>query len=326
MIITVTLNPSVDYLYTIESFKLGYQNRFSNPTRMVGGKGINAARTASILGSRVLATGVLSGENGNLVRKLTQHETFNNEFYELPDGETRNAITIMHDGGLQTEIVEEGPLVNSDVEELILNKIIDICEKEANINVICLSGSVNSNNLNLYRQYIEKITKKYNGRIKVLVDISRAQLKNVLHSDVKPYFIKPNIYEFSEIIGEECYTKEEVIRHLEQAKIFEGIELVLVSCGSEGALAKYDGIIYDLEIPSINLVNPTGSGDATVGGVAYALDNGMDFEEVLKYAMACGVANAMEKAVGFVRKNNVSSIMNEIAIKKVFPQEVGGRM
>ena len=68
MIISLTLNPSVDYLYEIDSFQLGKLNRFKNPVRMVGGKGINAGRTASILGSKVWATGVLAGKNGELVR------------------------------------------------------------------------------------------------------------------------------------------------------------------------------------------------------------------------------------------------------------------
>ena len=316
MIISLTLNPSVDYLYEIDSFQLGKLNRFKNPVRMVGGKGINAGRTASILGSKVWATGVLAGKNGELVRSILEKEKFSKDFLDI-DGETRNAITIMHNNGLQTEMIEVGPYVNETTEEEILKKIIQQNNISTNIEVICLCGSVNSKNENLYQNFIKIIKKKLGNDIKILADISRTQLKNVLESDYKPYFIKPNIHEFSEIIDTVVNTKDEIVYHLKNSNLFDGVPLIIVSCGEDGAIAKFNKEIYDLKIPTIDLVNPTGSGDATVGGVAYALDNKLTTEEILRYAMASGVANAMEEAVGFVDKKNVEDIKNKIIIKKL---------
>ena len=316
MIISLTLNPSVDYLYEIDSFQLGKLNRFKNPVRMVGGKGINAGRTASILGSKVWATGVLAGKNGELVRSILEKEKFSIDFLDI-DGETRNAITIMHNNGIQTEMIEVGPYVNETIEEEILKKIIQQNNISTNIEVICLCGSVNSKNENLYQNFIKIIKKKLGNDIKILADISRTQLKNVLESDYKPYFIKPNIHEFSEIIDTVVNTKEEIVYHLKNSNLFDGVPLIIVSCGEDGAIAKFNKEIYDLEIPTIDLVNTTGSGDATVGGVAYALDNKLTTEEILRYAMASGVANAMEEAVGFVDKKNVDDIKNKIIIKKL---------
>lgn len=316
MIISLTLNPSVDYLYEIDSFQLGKLNRFKNPVRMVGGKGINAGRTASILGSKVWATGVLAGKNGELVRSILEKEKFSIDFLDI-DGETRNAITIMHNNGIQTEMIEVGPYVNETIEEEILKKIIQQNNISTNIEVICLCGSVNSKNENLYQNFIKIIKKKLGNDIKILADISRTQLKNVLESDYKPYFIKPNIHEFSEIIDTVVNTKEEIVYHLKNSNLFDGVPLIIVSCGEDGAIAKFNKEIYDLKIPTIDLVNPTCSGDATVGGVAYALDNKLTTEEILRYAMASGVANAMEEAVGFVDKKNVDDIKNKIIIKKL---------
>ena len=316
MIISLTLNPAVDYLYEIDSFQLGKLNRFKNPVRMVGGKGINAGRTASILGSKVWATGVLAGKNGELVRSILEKEKFSIDFLDI-DGETRNAITIMHNNGIQTEMIEVGPYVNETTEEEILKKIIQQNNISTNIEVICLCGSVNSKNENLYQNFIKIIKKKLGNDIKILADISRTQLKNVLESDYKPYFIKPNIHEFSEIIDTVVNTKDEIVYHLKNSNLFDGVPLIIVSCGEDGAIAKFNKEIYDLKIPTIDLVNPTGSGDATVGGVAYALDNKLTTEEILRYAMASGVANAMEEAVGFVDKKNVDDIKNKIIIKKL---------
>ena len=313
MIITLTLNPSIDYLYTINHFQLGAQNRFEKPVRMVGGKGINAGRTASILGSKVLTTGVLGGINGEIVTRFLTKENFLQDFIEI-DGETRNAITIMHNNNIQTEITEVGPFINSKIEKNILNKLIKQCNSNPNVKVICLSGSVNSNNLKLYREFINELQTNLNDDVKVLADISREQLFEVLNSDIKPYFIKPNIHEFSEVVGTDIVTKEEIIEQLNTSSLFDDIPFIVVSCGEKGAIAKYNDVIYDLQTPNIKLINPTGSGDSTVGGIAYGLDNGLEIEEILKYAMAAGVANAMEEAVGFISVENVTKIKNQVKI------------
>lgn len=316
MIISLTLNPSMDYLYEINSFHLGKLNRFKNPVRMVGGKGINAGRTASILGSNVWTTGVLAGLNGSLVSSLLNKENFAKDFINI-DGETRNAITIIHDEGTQTEMIEAGPQVNSIIEKDLLKKIIQQCKENPEVEVICLCGSVNSENDSLYKDFITKIKNELRNNIKILADISRTQLTNVLRSEIKPYFVKPNIHEFSEVLGIEMHTKDEVIKNLKSTALFDGISLIIVSCGEDGAIAKFENDIYDLEIPKIKLVNPTGSGDATVGGVAYALDQKLSIEDTLRFAMASGVANAMEEAVGFVTLENIDTIKEQINVNKL---------
>lgn len=316
MIISLTLNPSMDYLYEITSFRLGELNRFKNPIRMVGGKGINAGRTASILGSEVWTTGVLAGANGSLVSSLLENEKFIKDFITI-DGETRNAITIMHNEGTQTEMIEMGPYVDSNIENKIFNKIIQQCRDNPDVRVLSLCGSVNSKNENLYNNFIDKVKSEFGNKIKILADISREQLVNVLRSKSKPYFIKPNIHEFSEALGIELHTKDEVIEHLKFSTLFDGISLIIVSCGEDGAIAKFENDIYDLEIPKIDLVNPTGSGDATVGGVAYALDQKLEIKDTLRFAMASGVANAMEEAVGFVNLENVQNLKEQIKVNKV---------
>lgn len=97
MIVTITMNPSMDFTYFIDHFQVGGMNRFKTPTKSVGGKGVNAGRTAAMSGSKVLLTGFLGGDFGSLVNKyLNQENLF--ELDMLPaNGETRNAITVMHD-------------------------------------------------------------------------------------------------------------------------------------------------------------------------------------------------------------------------------------
>lgn len=313
MILTITLNPSMDYIYQKDDFSFGIQNRFNNPVKMVGGKGINAARTASLLGSEVLAFSLVGGNNGEIIAEKLQKETFNNYFLEIEE-ESRNAITIMHNGGTQTEIVEEGPFITKFNEKEIMYTILDILQKNKNIKIVTINGSVNTSNDLFYSELLELLRTKTGRDLKILMDISKTQLINVVNnSSYSPDFIKPNIIEFADLVGTKVKSKEEVIEYL--SKHTFNIPYILVSCGEMGAVAKFNKFIYDINIPNINLVNPTGSGDATVGGIAHAFNANFDNENILKNGMACGVANALETGVGVISTENVKRIYQEVEIK-----------
>lgn len=313
MIITITLNPSMDSIYFTEKFIIGEMNRCNNPVKAVGGKGINAGRTAAILGSEVYTTGVLAGNNGQLVEKFLQSEPFERAFI-YSSGETRNAVTVMDNDFNQTEIVELGPEIQPETANKVLEKVFELAKNTKEVPIIALCGSANTENEQLYTEYLAKIYSTLGSTSKILTDISGKKLENVLKSANQPFFIKPNLQEFSELIGKKLTSKKEVIHYIKE---LQTIPFILVSCGSDGAVAKYQHRIFDLSIPKISVVNPTGSGDATVGGIAYALDQGLSIEEVLCYGMACGVSNAMEQKVGFVSVKNVENIKNDIQISEI---------
>ena len=50
MIYTITFNPSLDYVVSVENFKLGVVNRTSAETIFPGGKGINVSMVLKNLG------------------------------------------------------------------------------------------------------------------------------------------------------------------------------------------------------------------------------------------------------------------------------------
>ncbi|HSH36136.1 PfkB family carbohydrate kinase, partial [Schnuerera sp.] len=88
------------------------------------------------------------------------------------------------------------------------------------------------------------------------------------------------------------------------------------SLGEEGSIVFYNGYIYRIRVPKVNVVNPVGSGDAMIGGFVSSLYRDYDFEFSLKVAAACGTANAMEAETGKVDMHNMKRIMNDIVITK----------
>ena len=53
MIYTVTFNPSLDYIVSVDDFKLGLTNRTSSELMLPGGKGINVSIVLKNLGIQV---------------------------------------------------------------------------------------------------------------------------------------------------------------------------------------------------------------------------------------------------------------------------------
>ena len=61
------------------------------------------------------------------------------------------------------------------------------------------------------------------------------------------------------------------LKEILQDDLFAGIDWVVVSLGSSGAFAKHGDKFYRVRIPKIKVVNPVGSGDSTVAGIASAI-------------------------------------------------------
>lgn len=317
MILTVTLNPSMDYVYLVDTFNFGKMTRFPNPSKMVGGKGINSGRVSARLDSDVYLTGFLGGLNGeHILEMLDSEKVFKTIDFLNVDGETRNAITIMHDNNQHTEIVEEGiSLKYVDIKK-ITKYIVRVCKKYPEIDVICLSGSVNTENHKIYSDIIRTIKKELDTNIKILADISGEKLLEVLKGKYKPFFIKPNEHELGELFGVDSVKKESIIDYLKKG-LFDNIPLIMVSCGKNGAIVRFDNKFYDLSIPEVNIVNTTGSGDSTVGGLAHALDKNFDIPCALKFSMACGVSNAMNIGVGDVKIEQIMELLPNINISEI---------
>lgn len=316
MIVTITMNPSMDFTYFIDHFQVGGMNRFKTPTKSVGGKGVNAGRTAAMSGSKVLLTGFLGGDFGSLVNMyLNQENLF--ELDMLPaNGETRNAITVMHDNHTHTEIVENGPKISDQEAFQLLEKVAKKSKQEP-VNLICISGSINSDNQQVYLEMLAYIRENIDQNIPVFMDVSGAQLEALLRSKTyKPNFIKPNVHELSEILNKDISTKEQAQKELNHP-YFNGIEYIMISCGSEGALCKINNDFYDIEIPKIDITNTTGSGDASVGGFAHAIEQNFKLEDALKYSMACGMSNAQHGEVGVIDVQDVNRFIQSIKVQKL---------
>ena len=67
MILTVTMNPSIDISYPLDVLQLDTVNRVAEVSKTAGGKGLNVTRVLSEIKDPVAATGLLGGRTGQFI-------------------------------------------------------------------------------------------------------------------------------------------------------------------------------------------------------------------------------------------------------------------
>lgn len=309
MILTVTLNPSVDISYQLDKLFMDTINRVEDTGKTAGGKGLNVARVLNKLHVEVAATGFLGGSLGQFIQSEINSLGIHDFFVDIA-GETRNCIAVIHEGK-QTEILESGPVISNEEASLFLEEFIKHVES---VDLITISGSLPNGISNDF--YGKLIAIANNENIPVLLDVNGELTLSTLEYGALPFFIKPNKEEFGEIIGKEIRQESELMEGLKQ-EIFKHIPWVVVTLGENGAMIKHHQTMYKATIPEINAVSPVGSGDSVVAGFAAGFTKELKNEELITYALTMGVLNAMEEKTGDINIRGFHSIQKRIDVKRV---------
>lgn len=305
----MTLNPSVDIKYTLDYFSIDEVNRVDQVIKTAGGKGLNVSRVLKQLDAEVGATGFLGGELGEFIRSELKKECIVDLFVPI-SGKTRNCIAVIHEG-MQTEILESGPVIQDEEIEHFLSNFIKILPQ---VDLVTISGSLPKGvPTNFYQRIIELCSQHEKL---VLLDTNEKLLDASLKGRAKPYLIKPNREELAGFLGREINSQEDLMVALgDQA--FQDIEWVVVSLGSKGAMIKHQESIYNVQIPKVEAVNPVGSGDSVIAGFASGLSRKLEKTTLMRYGIAMGILNAMEEKTGYINPANIDWCMEHIKIEKL---------
>ncbi|REB10108.1 tagatose-6-phosphate kinase [Sporosarcina sp. BI001-red] len=309
MILTITLNPAVDISYKLDKFSLDTVNRVADVTKTAGGKGINVARVLRQLSEEVGATGFLGGSLGDFIRTELRRLGIVDSFIEIAS-EIRNCIAVIHQGQ-QTEILEAGPAVTGEEAAVFLEKFETTVQQ---VHMVTISGSIPKGLPAGYYTKMIDIANRYN--VKVLVDTNGTLLTDILMNEEKPYLIKPNKEELSELLGLELTDEAQIIDAV-QSSLFTDIPWVVVTLGADGALIKQGTDIYRVFAPKVNAVNPVGSGDSVIAGFAAGILRELTDGELMKFSLAMGVLNAMEEKTAAIDVSKKEQIIERMKVKKI---------
>lgn len=287
MIYTVTFNPSLDYVVSVDDFQLGKTNRTTTEQIFPGGKGINVSIVLQNLGIQNTALGFIAGFTGKEIQKQTKDIGFANDFISVKEGISRINIKMKDFDG--TEINGKGPSIQpEDVEKLFAQ--LDAMKAG---DTLVLAGSIpESISASIYKEIMERYA---DAGVLFVVDATKDLLCNVLA--YHPFLIKPNNYELGEIFQVTLKTKEEVIPYAKKMQEM-GARNVLVSMAGEGAvLVAETGEVFQMEVPKGTLVNAVGAGDSMVAGFVAGWVQKQDYFHAFKMGISAGSASAFSEAL-----------------------------
>ena len=199
LIYTITFNPALDYIIKIENFKTGEINRSEKEHILAGGKGINVSIVLKALGIESTALGFIAGFVGDEIERKVKEYEIKTDFIKIKNDISRINVKIA-EPDKETAINSKGPFIDENYIELLLKKI----EKLESGDTLVLSGSVPKGiESNIYQNICKRLEKK---DMKIIVDATGELLLKTL--EYKPFLIKPNQDELSEIFNVKISSRE----------------------------------------------------------------------------------------------------------------------
>lgn len=306
MIYTVTLNPSIDHVIEMNELQEGIVNKVNIENFYAGGKGINVSKILKEHGVENIALGFISGFTGEFIKNNLEQCGIKNDFINVLNGYSRINMKIKTNEN-ETEINGLGPSISSSNIKDLFNQL----EKLSSNDILVLAGSIPpSLSDNFYEEIMKQLSTK---NVKIIVDARNNLLLNVLK--YRPFLIKPNHHEISEIFNKEIKTIDELIFHGNKLKEM-GAQNVLISMGGDGAiLITESNEIYRSNIPKGTLKNSVGSGDSMVGGFITGYLKTNDYKEALKLGAASGSATAYSNDLAKI--SFINELSSQIQITKL---------
>ena len=279
MIYTLTLNPSLDYLLDTPEIIFGKTNRSSSDSLHFGGKGINVSYILKQLEIPSVCLGFTAGFTGEELEDMLGKQGLMTDFVKLEKGNTRINVKI-RSGGI-TEINAQGP----NISELDICRLFSKLDTLKDGDTLVLAGSTPKGYDDIYETIMKRLSDK---DVRFVVDTSGKKLLDRLK--YKPFLIKPNVDELSEISGKELVCDCDIVSASKNLQSLGAVN-VLVSMGDKGAiLVDEKGTVHKASPVKISPVSTVGAGDSMVAGFLAGLEKGYEYALVL--GNACGAATA----------------------------------
>jgi 1-phosphofructokinase len=278
MIITVTLNPSLDRAMAIDTLARGDVIRATGTRFDPGGKGVNVSRALLANGVPTRAVLPFGGPDGAQLVALLRAEGV--DLVEVPiAGRTRSNITLAEPDGTVTKVNEPGPTLSADEFEAVTRAVLF---GAGGAEWAVLSGSLPPElPVAAFGLLCERLGQ---SPARLVVDTTGPALRAAAEAGAA--LVKPNRLELAEVVGVPLHSLGDVIDAAQVLRKW-GAGAVLASLGSDGAVLVDEGGAYAGNCPVPVPRSSVGAGDALLAGFLAA---GAAGPGALAEALAWGAA------------------------------------
>ncbi|MDT0118754.1 1-phosphofructokinase family hexose kinase [Kocuria marina subsp. indica] len=295
MIITVTLNPSVDRTVDLPGpLARGRVQRASDTRQDPGGKGVNISRALAASGVDTVA--VVPGDGTDPL--FTALDAAGVRYDSVSIGApVRSNITVTEPDGTTTKINEPGPPLDEHTVDRIVERIVS---RGAGAQWLVFAGSVPPGPApDVYAVLAARVSGALGAAApSFALDTSGDVLRAALAPGVAvlPDVIKPNGHELAELLGrtdgDALEADPRAAADAGRELVARGVGAVLCTLGGNGAvLVTPEGAWHAVHEP-VTVRSTVGAGDSALTGYLVATQRGEAPAERLRRAVAHGSAAA----------------------------------
>lgn len=307
-VVTLTMNPAIDLLVSVEQVAAFHKLRAGNERRDPGGGGINVARVIKRLGGDVTAMFPAGGALGELLRRLIDAEGIPALTTTIA-GETREDFTVLeHATGAQYRFVLPGPFLAESEWRGCLNVFTSV---EESARFVVASGSLPPGVPDDFYARLVNAAKQEDK--KTVIDTSGPPLHAALSAGV--YLLKPNLNEFRLVTGEALGTEAAQIEACRTLINNRQAEIVALTLGEQGALLVARDLVLRANALPIKLVSVVGAGDSFLGAMIWSLARGHTLDLAFRYAVAAGSAALLMPGTELGQAKDIERLVSEVEIQ-----------
>jgi 1-phosphofructokinase len=282
VILTLTLNPSLDRTIEIATLDRGAVIRAAAARLDPGGKGVNVSR--ALLANAVASRAVVpyGGDEGRQLVRLLAAEGL--DMVTVPvAGTTRSNVTLAEPDGTITKINEPGGALSPAELDTIADAVLAAAHSgDQGADWVVASGSLPPE---VPADVYARLCRRFAGAgIHVAVDTSGPALSCALGA--APTLVKPNLEELAAATGVHLRTLGDVVEAAGKLRA-AGAHTVLASLGADGAVLVEEGGVWYGRAPVTEPRSSVGAGDAMLAGFLAGGGHGPDG---LARALAWGAA------------------------------------
>lgn len=297
MIVTLTPNPSIDATLLLRSaLEPGEVQRAEEVSQVAGGKGVNVAHAAHLAGAATLA--IFPAAHRDPFISLVNDTGV--PYLAVPmSGSVRVNTTLTDPTGTTTKVNGPGPVLSADNQRRIVS---ELAAQAGDAAWVVLAGSLPRGVPSAWYTDLVGAVRAAAPAARIAVDTSDTpmiQLGKHL-AEAAPDLIKPNGFELGQLSGTDGAQLEasaqegdfEKVTAAAQQVVSRGIDQVLVTLGSAGAVLVTPQGAWAATPPPVSVRSTVGAGDSSLAGYILARSAGMAYPEALAQSVAYGTAAA----------------------------------
>lgn len=298
MITVLCPSPALDVSYLVDSVDTGAIHRPRAVLRQAGGKGLNLARAAAVLGESARVVAPLGGHLGGLIADLADSAGLQLDAVPIA-AEARSCVSAIPDAGPPTEFYEPAsPLTAAEASVL----------GEHFASLPAAGWSALAGSLPEVAGLGAALLARRERGDSIAVDSSGAGLSELLEV-TRPDVLKINAAEAGEVVGRPGSTIELAA---ELQRRTGGT--VVVTDGAAGAVAVGAAGTWRAHPDPQPGTFAIGSGDSFFAGLLVALASGASVPDALRAGSAAGSANTRTPGAGVFTRADYDSALDRIEV------------